>query len=195
MFNNGTMKLFMIKIGATPKGRLIEQHDVFFGIAAQVQDLVPQFEAAWPEAADNWHIDCWREISHVAGHAVRVVPRAHACPNGNTLFFINLGGYKRGDFEEHHHKMLLVASDSMHAIAQAKASDFYRDFHFDGAVSHIDDKYGVDVDDIHNIRDVLPRQDTAHYAVQIDADAHGQEDRLHIGYLSRKKFTLPFKQG
>ncbi|MDO4694588.1 MAG: DUF1543 domain-containing protein, partial [Eikenella sp.] len=106
------MKLFMLKIGATPKGRLIEQHDVFFGIAERPADLIPAFESAWPEAADNWHIDCWREVSQVGGHAVRVVPREQAQSGGDKLFFINLGGYRPGEFEEYHHKMLVVAPDS-----------------------------------------------------------------------------------
>ena len=35
------MKLFYILLGATPKGRNIEQHDVFFGIAENVKDLFP----------------------------------------------------------------------------------------------------------------------------------------------------------
>lgn len=182
------MKLFMIKIGATPKGRLIEQHDVFFGIAAQVQDLVPQFEAAWPEAADNWHIDCWREITHVDGHAIHVVPRSEAVLDEQQLFFINLGGYQRGQFEEYHHKMLLIAPSSKAAIQAAKNSDFYRQFDFEGAVSHIDDKYGVDVDDVHNIGDVLSLQHKQQYALRISAEPSGQEDVLHIGYLSRQKF-------
>ncbi|WP_162270567.1 MULTISPECIES: DUF1543 domain-containing protein [Moraxella] len=40
------MKFFMLKIGATPKGRLIEQHDVFFDIADDVKSLIPHFEQA-----------------------------------------------------------------------------------------------------------------------------------------------------
>lgn len=184
------MKLFMLKIGATPPGRLIEQHDVFFGIAAYPADLVPQLEATWPEAADNWHIDCWREISQVGQHAVRVVPRSQVpADNGDRLFFVNLGGYKPGHFEEFHHKMLLVAPDSKSAIAQAKASDFYREFDFHGAASHIDDKYGVDIDEVHNIGDVLASQDKQAYALHISPNPGGREDEMHIGYLNRRKFT------
>lgn len=39
------MNLYMLKIGATPKGRLIEQHDIFFGIADDVRELIPHFES------------------------------------------------------------------------------------------------------------------------------------------------------
>ncbi len=182
------MQLFMLKIGATPPGRLIEQHDVFFGIARHPAELIPAFEAAWPEAAGIWHIDCWRAVTHVNGHSVTVVPRTEAAAGGDKLFFINLGGYRPHAFEEYHHKMLLVAPDSKQAIAQAKASDFYRDFDFAGAVSHIDDKHGVDVDDCHPIHDVLPPADKERYALLIRPDAAGSEDPLHIGYLNRKQF-------
>lgn len=38
------MKLWMIKLGATPPGRFIEQHDVFFGFAEQLSDLVADLD-------------------------------------------------------------------------------------------------------------------------------------------------------
>lgn len=44
------MKLFYIILGATPKGRNIEQHDVFFGIAENLKDLVPDMKDFWKEA-------------------------------------------------------------------------------------------------------------------------------------------------
>ena len=44
------MKLFYIIIGCTPKGRHTEQHDVFFGIAENIRDLVPEMINFWPEA-------------------------------------------------------------------------------------------------------------------------------------------------
>ncbi|MDO5058430.1 MAG: DUF1543 domain-containing protein [Neisseria sp.] len=183
------MKLFMIKLGALPKGRLIEQHDMFFGIAEKVQDLVPQFEAAWPEAADNWHIDCWREVKRVGEWQIRIVPREHARAQPQKLFFVNLGGYKRGEFEEYHHKMLLVADSSKAAVQQAKDCAFYREFDFEGAVSHIDDHHGVDIDELYNLNDVLSAQYKAQYALDISPAAGGApEDALHIGYLSRRRF-------
>lgn len=187
------MKLFMLKLGATPKGRLIEQHDVFFGIAEQVQDLIPEFEAAWQEAADNWHIDCWREVSAVDGWQIEVVDKTAENVNelanqAARLFFVNLGGYRPNEFEEFHHKLLIVAENSKAAIEQAKQTDFYRDFDFAGAVSHVDDKYGVDVDEIHQIGDVLNEQYKSRFALKITKNAAKSADKVHIGYLSKRKF-------
>ena len=35
------MKLFMLLLGCLLKGRNTEQHDIFFGIAETLKDLVP----------------------------------------------------------------------------------------------------------------------------------------------------------
>src|ERR1700679_88042 len=95
-------KLFMVLVGATPKGRHTEQHDVFFGIGESLNSLVPAIEAFWPEANGRVHIDAWREVTYVDGHAVRVRARGEAEGGADKLYFINLGGYKPGEVEEYH---------------------------------------------------------------------------------------------
>jgi len=39
------LKLFMLLLGCKPPGRHTEQHDVFFGIARSLRDLVPEIQA------------------------------------------------------------------------------------------------------------------------------------------------------
>ena len=56
---------------------------------------------------------------------------------------------KENEFEEYHYKVLTVAQNKAEVIKKAKATSFYKHCGFKGATSHIDDKYGVDVDDIH----------------------------------------------
>ena len=34
------LTLFMVQLGGRPKGRLIEQHDIFFGVANEVSELI-----------------------------------------------------------------------------------------------------------------------------------------------------------
>ena len=41
------------------------------------------------------------------------------------------------------------------ATKKAKATSFYKHYGFKGATSHIDDKFGIDVDDIFNVADIL----------------------------------------
>ncbi|WP_225874655.1 hypothetical protein [Pedobacter hiemivivus] len=107
--------------------------------------------------------------------------------NVNKLFFINLGGYKPGEFDELHYKMLLVADTMADASRLAKETTFYKHTGFEGAVSHIDDKYGVDVDDAFEIADVLPEHMKSRFDIQIEPTTLLFEDELHLGYLPLSK--------
>src|SRR5689334_21339188 len=118
-----TPKLYFLLIGATPPGRHTEQHDVYFSIAHDIRDLLPEITAFWPETKGRFHLDAWREITLVDGYSVRVVEE-QGLSSGTQLFFINLGGYKKGEFEEFHYKMLLAAADKGEAVRQAKESAF-----------------------------------------------------------------------
>lgn len=183
--------LYMLKLGATPKGRLIEQHDVFFGIAREVAELIPHFEKAWSDIKDIWHIDAYRRVNYVDNYRIRVVLRDEFIENGLRLYFINLGGYKPNHFEEYHHKLLVVAKDIAEAIKIAKKCDFYQEFNADGrAVSHIDNKYGVDIDEIHDVSEVLSDEFKALYALQIEPCNEIKSDEIMIGYFPKKLFVL-----
>lgn len=179
-------KLFMVILGATPKGRLTEQHDVFFGIGGSLRELVPQMQAFWPEAEGKIHIDSWREVTSVGGYSIEVVPKNEKSGQPQ-LFFINLGGYKENELEEFHYKILAVADSMTEAVKQSKATTFYKHFGFKGAESHVDDKYGIDVDDIHKVGDILAADLKQKYALQITLNQNQPEDELHIGYVKIEK--------
>lgn len=185
--------LHMAVVGCTPPGRFTEQHDVFFGIAPDMQSLVPEIKAFWPEAAGAMHIDAWRRVTRVGEFHITVLPADGIAP-GNAaaagqLYFLNLGGYKPGEFEEYHYKTLVVAADTAAAIRQAKETAFYKHYGFKGAESHIDDKYGVDIDDLHLLRDILAPRYKQHYTLHIvkEPSLTMPEDELHIGYFKLNK--------
>jgi len=176
----------MLLIGCTPPGRNIEQHDVFFGIADSVKELVPHIKAFWPEAP-KIHLDAFRAITLVDGFSVQVV-NAPGAVSTHKLFFLNLGGYKPNEFEEYHYKMIVVAADRSKAINSAKQTAFFKHTHFEGANSHIDDKYGVDVDDVYEINDILPDHFKQQYSIVLEPAADEQaEDELQIGYFKLNK--------
>ena len=153
------MKLYMILLGCKPKGRFTEQHDVFFGIGNSLSDLVPQIKSFWPEAKEAIHIDTWREVTVVEDYKIRIISKSADLENKTQLFFLNLGGYKPNDFEEYHYKMMSVGASLAEATKKAKKILFYKLYNLKGAgKSHIDDKYGVDVDDIYKVIDVLPEK-------------------------------------
>lgn len=176
------LKLFMVLLGGKPAGRLTEQHDIFFGIGKTINDLVPQMKKSWPGV--NLHIDVWREVTCVGNYHIAVVPRTEDT-QPEKLFFLNLGGYRPGEFEEYHYKELVVATSMAEAVKHAKQTAFYKEYGFDGAVSHIDNKYGIDVDDAFEVNDIFDLFTKAQYALKI---THGETvtDALHIGYLPLK---------
>lgn len=179
------MKLFMVLIGCRPPGRLTEQHDIFFGIGQSLGDLVAEMKASWPEAKGKIHIDAWREITEVDGHAIRVQKAGE--PQAETshhLFFINLGGYLPGQFEEQHCKVLAVAPNMAEATKKAKQTPFYKHNGFANATAHVDDKYGVDIDDIYMVRDILRPHYKEYYHLHIAPNEAGAAaDTLYIGYV------------
>ncbi|MGM8938463.1 DUF1543 domain-containing protein [Psychrobacter glaciei] len=187
--------LFMVQLGGRPKGRLIEQHDMFFGVANQVSELIEDINHHWPEVKNKWHIDSYRAITKVGNHSIKLVESATSDGNnGLKLFFINLGGYQQGSFEEFHYKLLIVAATQADAVKQAKQSAFYKEFTFKDkdspfdAASHIDDKFAVDIDDIYNVNDLISNVQILIEPIAHDSHelANTDDDKEYVGYLSIK---------
>jgi len=176
-------KLFFCILGCTPQGRNTEQHDTFFGVGTSLKDLLPQVENFWADGG-RIHIDSWREVTAVDGYAIKIIDKETApAVAENKLFFLNLGGYKPNDLEEYHYKLLAVSKDKGGAVTKAKETAFYLHTGFAGAPSHIDDKYGVDVDDVYEIQDILPSAIKKQFAINIEKTDGLQQDELHIGYV------------
>ena len=181
-------KLFMLLIGCTPPGRNIEQHDVFFGIGETINELIPAVVAFWP-GHNRLHLDAWREVTTVNGCNVEIIPNNGTRPSSPIrLFFINLGGYKQNEFEEFHYKMIVAAGDKGEAINESKRTAFFRHTGFQGAAAHIDDKYGIDVDDVYEIMDILDKETRERYSLMVTPGDSTLEDEIHIGYFKLSMF-------
>ena len=190
------LTLYMVQLGGRPKGRLIEQHDIFFGVANQVNELIADINNHWPEVKNKWHIDSYRAITRVDNYTIRLVESSQQVENTNDLklFFINLGGYQQGSFEEFHYKLLIVATNQAEAVKQAKQSEFYKRFTFKdkssafNAASHIDDKFEVDIDDIYNVNELISNIKIIiePLARALDEAIDEVEDKEYVGYLSIK---------
>ena len=193
----GQLKLFTLLLGCRSKGRHIEQHDIFFGIGKDLKDLIPSIKKFWPEAAGEIHIDAWHEVNSVDDFAI-VVEDAILSNQGSSkkketeLFFINLGGYKENEFEEFHYKMPVVADSIDAAKSKAKKTAFFKHTspgnspNTRSATSHIDDKYGIDVDDLYAIKDILPDELKEKYTLRISSNTSCTPDEYHLGYLRLK---------
>ncbi len=178
----------MLLLGCKPQGRNTEQHDIFFAVGNELKDLVPAIVKSWPEAKGKLHIDAWREVTQVDGYAVSVIPRtSQVVTQTAQLFFINLGGYKQNDFEEYHYKMIVAATDKGVAIQRSKETAFYKHTGFKGATSHVDDKYGIDVDDLYEITDILPEEIKENFTIQLLPATEVKEDIINLGYFKLDK--------
>ena len=187
------LTLYMVQLGGRPKGRLIEQHDIFFGAAYQVSGLIADINEHWPEVKNKWHIDSYRAITKVGSYAIKLIEPSQQLKAADLkLFFINLGGYQQGSFEEFHYKLLIVAPNQADAIKQAKKSDFYKQFTFKdetspfNAASHIDDKFAVDIDDIYNVNDLISNVQLSIEHISDTDELNAKEDKEYVGYLSIK---------
>ncbi|WP_298307606.1 DUF1543 domain-containing protein [Flavobacterium sp.] len=183
-------KLYMVMLGCRPEGRYTEQHDIFFGIGTSLKELIPNMKAFWPEAKGRIHIDAWREVTNVDNFQIEILPKGKAIASSDNLFFINLGGYKENEFEEYHYKVLAVGETLAEASKKAKATTFYKHCTFKGATSHIDDKFGIDIDDAFNVKEILAPIFKDNFDISISKKEEKlSEDVLHIGYLKIDKIV------
>lgn len=180
----------MVLLGCRPKGRNTEQHDVFFGIAESITDLKPAMNKFWP-GSGGLHIDAWREVTQVENFRISITKKNSIATAENKLhlFFINLGGYVEHEFEELHHKLLVVAPNMSAAIKTAKQSAFFKQKSttLAAGAAHIDDKFGFDIDEITVVESVLPHDQQQAFELTISEFAEGAQDAVQLGYLKFSK--------
>lgn len=124
-------------------------------------------------------MDAYRVVNHVEGFKVEVIEKDAPSNTSQRLFFMNLGSYQSNTFEELHYKMLIVAEEKSSAIKKAKESEFFKRYFS----PHIDDKYGVDVDDVFEIEEVLPEDMKAKYQLAFTPMNGLPEDEMALGYM------------
>ena len=137
-----TPQLFAVLLGGRTPGSTIEQHNVFFGVGAALEDLYPAIKQFW-SVAPKIHIDAYVVIDQLGDYDVTLVKKGeHAHEEGRPkIFFVNLGGYQEGVFEEMHKKLFVVAVDEVEAMAIAKRDPFFSD---STSSPHIDDRHALD---------------------------------------------------
>ena len=177
-------RLFMVLLGCRPEGRNTEQHDVFFGVASSLEDLIPEMNTFWPNV--ELHIDAYLVVEIVDQYEIVITPREreeNPLENNLKLYFINLGGYSPPEFEEYHKKILVVAEDMSSAIKQVKNDVFYLagQNQNTSARSHVDDKMEVD--------SIIPVQELiSDFRIEVKkAETELLQTKLHIGYLAFSK--------
>jgi hypothetical protein len=178
------LRLFVVLLGCKPEGRMVEQHDVFVGVAEELKNLVTGMKEFWP--GSELHIDGYIALNHIDEYMFKFLPRTETVTltqDEPKLYFINLGGYKSPDLEEYHKKFLIVAKSLAEAVFKAKQDTFYQEGQKKSADrSHVDDKEAID--DIICISDSI-----ANYKIELVKNAGNTElfSETKIGYLPFEK--------
>lgn len=159
--------LWLLQLGASVPGRLTEQHDVYLDISPDLLGLKNAVRQFW-SGATSVHVDGYERVEFVGGHKISVVEAGMVNPSGLNLFFLNLGGYQPDSVMEFHHQMFIVAENMQEAISQAKRSDFFRNMGVPGGPSHVDNRYGVAVDEVFNVKDILPAFTRSQFDLKIE---------------------------
>lgn len=178
------MYLYFLLLGCKPKGRHIEQHDVFFGIGSKLKDFVESINEVWDEENLEIHIDSYRKVIKVGKYKLTITDQP-VDNKGLKLYFVNLGSYKPQDIEEYHYKELLIARNLSEAKKIAKETVFFRHH----TAAHIDDKYAIDVDDVYEVADLLSKKQVNQFHIQI-REIKGipkKEDKIRNGYFRLDK--------
>ena len=84
--------------------------------------------------------------------------------------------------------MIIAAADKAEAINISKQTAFFKHTGFKGATAHIDDKFGVDVDDVYEITDILPVPAKEKYGILVTPADSLAEDEMNLGYFKLTTF-------
>lgn len=111
-------RLYLFYIGGTAGRSNIEVHDVQFAAVKRIPDAYPSLRDAWFGDPSSLHLDGYAAVAWADGFDVTLAPAPD--PSGWKLFFVNMGGYRRGVLAELHEFGLFVARDAAGAKTKAR---------------------------------------------------------------------------
>lgn len=95
-----TERLIACVLGGTAPGAKTELHDVAFAVGANLEAVHDQLLDAWFGDPRGLHVDAWAVLDQVDGYRIHL--EKEPADNGLHLYFVNVGGYRRGEFGERH---------------------------------------------------------------------------------------------
>ncbi len=169
-------KLFAVLLGGRAPGCRVELHDVAFAIGQSLEDTHESLLSQWFGEPHGLHVDAYAVVDQVEGYRVSLAEQAPKSRE-QRLYFINIGGYRAGEFAEQHAYALLAARDKAQAKAHAKRTLLQ------GHQSiHKDDLY--DVDDVLEIRTAGARH------VHLHPDPTASAPTVTNGYFPLPRKTI-----
>lgn len=110
-------RLFVFYVGGSMPGSNVELHDVRFAVGEKIEDCYDSLRAQWWGTPESLHLDCWGALESADGHDISLRPEPYEA--GNRLYFVNLGGYRAGEFSELHKNVFVVAPNESKAKVNA----------------------------------------------------------------------------
>lgn len=116
--------LFIIYIGGSHKGSLIELHDMRFMISDTIENTYDALRKSWWGIPETLHLDAWGILNWADGYKIEIVDSYEQTliQNRERLYFINLGGYCNKQFTELHKNIFVVAKNNHEAKIKAMES-------------------------------------------------------------------------
>lgn len=151
-------RLIACVLGGTAPGARTELHDVAFAVGTGLDAVHAQLLDSWFGDPSGLHVDAWTILDSVEGYRIRLDPSPP--DNGLHLYFVNIGGYRRGEFGERHAWGIFGARSKAEAKARARAV-------------LLRGKDQIHKDDLHDVDDCLPviAVDGLHVHLEPDPDA------------------------
>lgn len=140
--------LFVIYLGGSYEGALIELHDIRLVISDVIENTYDTLKKSWWGTKDSLHLDAWGILRWADGHRIEIVESSDYSENPKKLYFLNLGGYDSKQFTELHKNIFVVAANEQ----EAKSRAIKNISHWD--MPHKD--YLFDVEKIIDVGNLLP---------------------------------------
>ena len=119
------LSLFIVVLGGRSLKSNIEIHDVRWVIGESLEDTFPELRKQWLGEIKGLHIDSYKRIEYVDGYKI-VISKSNnknsisSKKEGESLWFINLGGYHPKKMYEEHEFTLVVAKKAIDAKKKAR---------------------------------------------------------------------------
>lgn len=153
--------------GTAPRART-ELHDVAFATGDSLEAAHEQLLSSWFGDPHGLHVDAWCFLDSVEGYRVHLA--SEPSTNGLQLYFINIGGYRRGEFGERHAWGFFGAPNKTAAKAHAKRT-LLQGFE------------SIHKDDLHEIDDCLQVETAGRLHIHLEADPSATAPVISNGYF------------
>ena len=168
-------RLFAVCLGGRAPGCRVELHDVAFAVGTDLESTHMQLLDQWFGSPDGLHVDAWAVLDRVPGYRIELVRGAPA--QGPKLYFVNIGGYRPGEFGERHALAFYAGPSPAGVKARARRE-------------LLPGKDSVNRDDLHAIDDLIEVSPGEGWALRLIADTEAGAAQVTNGYFPLPRRTI-----